>query len=78
MGMLVFFCLIMFSKTQKMIDCLIKCATIVTPPPYLAPLPDMATYGHLGSRMLSSSSYKGKCFQCTWATMSAINMRSSL
>lgn len=42
------------------------------PPPYLAPLPDMATYGRRGARMLSSSCYKGKCFRCVWAAMAAV------
>lgn len=43
-----------------------------SPPPYLAPLPDMATYERRGARMLSTSCYKGKCFQCVWATMAAV------
>jgi hypothetical protein len=45
-----------------------------TPPPYLITPPDMATYEWRGARMLSQSSYKGKCFQCAWATMSAVEI----
>jgi hypothetical protein len=44
------------------------------PPPYLIKPPDMATYEWRGARMLSQSSYKGKCFQCAWATMSAVEI----
>ena len=43
-----------------------------SPPPYLAPLPDMGTCECRGARMLSASCYKGKCFQCVWATMAAV------
>lgn len=43
-----------------------------SPPPYLAPLPDMTTCEQRGARMLSTSCYKGKCFQCVWATMAAV------
>ena len=45
-----------------------------SPPPYLAPLPDMATCERRGARMLSASCYKGKCFQCVWATMAAVDI----
>lgn len=45
-----------------------------TPPPYLIEPPDMATYERRGARMLSAASYKGKCFQCAWATMSAVEI----
>lgn len=48
--------------------------TETTPPPYLIEPPDMATYEERGARMLSVSSYKGKCFQCAWATMSAVEI----
>jgi len=34
----------------------------------------MADYERRGARMLSASSYKGKCFQCVWATMSAVEI----
>ena len=44
------------------------------PPPYIMPPPDMATYEWRGARMLSKSSYKEKCFQCVWATMSAVEI----
>lgn len=43
-------------------------------PPYIMPPPDMATYEWRGARMLSQSSYKSKCFQCVWATMSAVGI----
>lgn len=43
-------------------------------PPYLIVPPDMATYEWRGARMLSSANYKGKCFQCVWATMSAVEI----
>lgn len=46
----------------------------VTPPPYLIEPPDMATYENRGARMLSASNYKGTCFQCAWATMSAVEI----
>lgn len=45
-----------------------------TPPPYLIEPPDMATYEWRGARMLSASCYKGKCFQCVYATMSAVEI----
>lgn len=44
------------------------------PPPYLIEPPDMATYEERGARMLSAASYRGKCFQCAWATMSAVEI----
>ena len=44
------------------------------PPPYLIEPPDMATYEERGARMLNTTSYKGKCFQCVWATMSAVEI----
>lgn len=44
----------------------------ITVPPYVMPLPDMETYAQRGARMLSSSCYKGKCFQCIWATMATV------
>jgi len=43
-----------------------------SPPPYILPPPDMETYAKRGARMLSKSCYKGKCFQCIWATMAAV------
>jgi hypothetical protein len=43
-------------------------------PPYLIEPPDLATYEQRGARMLSAASYKGKCFQCAWATMSAVEI----
>ena len=55
---------------------IIKKAEIIetTSPPYLIEPPDMATYEHRGARMLSAACYKGKCFQCAWATMSAVEI----
>lgn len=44
------------------------------PPPYLIDPPDMVTYERRGARMLSSVRYNGKCFQCMWATMSAVEI----
>jgi len=46
-----------------------------SPPPYLIPPPDMETYEWRGARMLSKSSYSGKCFPCAWATMSAVKIK---
>jgi hypothetical protein len=34
----------------------------------------MATYEWRGAKMLSQSSYKGKRFQCAWASMSAVEI----
>jgi len=48
--------------------------TMPLAPPYLIEPPDMATYEERGARMLSSTCYKGKCFQCAWATMSAVEI----
>ncbi|ACL18731.1 hypothetical protein [Desulfitobacterium hafniense] len=45
-----------------------------SPPPYLIEPPDLATYAQRGARMLSAASYRGKCFQCAWATMSAVEI----
>lgn len=44
------------------------------PPPYLIEPPAMEVYAFRGARMLSLSSYKGKCFRCAWATMSAVEI----
>lgn len=41
-------------------------------PPYILPPPDMETYAQRGARMLSKTCYRGKCFQCIWATMAAV------
>ena len=43
-------------------------------PPYIIAPPDMKTYEHRGARMLSVSFYKGKCFQCIWAAMAAVEI----
>ena len=45
-----------------------------THPPYLIEPPDMATYEMRGARMLSAACYNGKCFQCAFATMSAVEI----
>lgn len=44
------------------------------PPPYLIEPPDMQTYDERGARMLSVTSYKGKCFPCIWAAMAAVSI----
>jgi hypothetical protein len=46
----------------------------IAPPPYLIEPLDMDTYELRGARMLSVASYKGKCFQCAFATMSAVEI----
>jgi len=52
-----------------------KAEQAVTPyPPYKIELPDLATYELRGERMLSSACYKGKCFQCAFAAMSAVEI----
>jgi hypothetical protein len=56
----------------KILKCAEKKETV--PPPFIMPPPDMATYEWRGARMLSQSSYKSKCFQCVWATMSAVEI----
>jgi len=43
-------------------------------PPYIFSPPDMATYEWRGARMLSKSLWKSKCFKCTWATMSNVEV----
>ena len=48
--------------------------TIPLPPPYIFTPLDMATYEWRGARMLSKSLWKSKCFQCTWATMSNVEI----
>jgi len=57
----------------KRIDCA-KAVIVKNPPPWIMPPPDMATYEWRGARMLSKSQWKGKCFQCIWATMSNVEM----
>jgi hypothetical protein len=47
---------------------------VAMPPPYLLPPPDMATYYWRGARMLSKACWKGKCFQCIWANMAAVEI----
>ena len=44
------------------------------PPPYRIPVPDLAVYKWRGARMLSVSCWKGKCFQCAWANMAAVEI----
>jgi hypothetical protein len=41
-------------------------------PPWTMSPPDLETYSWRGARMLSKSRWRGKCFQCIWATMSAV------
>ena len=56
----------------KVVERAVEPQDACSPPPYLSPLPDMATCERRGARMLSASCYKGKCFQCVWATMAAV------
>lgn len=44
------------------------------PPPWKIAPPDLKTYGDRGARMLSLSCWKGKCFQCIWANMAAVEI----
>jgi hypothetical protein len=44
------------------------------PPPYLIEPPDLDTYKQRGPRMLSATSYDGKCFQCAFANMAAVEI----
>ena len=43
-------------------------------PPWIISPPDMKTYEWRGARMLSISSWKGKCFQCIWANMANVTI----
>jgi len=45
-----------------------------TPPPWIMLPPAMQTYEDRGARMLSLSCWKGKCFQCVWASMSNVEI----
>ena len=45
-----------------------------TSPPWKITPPDMQTYEWRGARMLSLSCWKGKCFQCVWASMSNVTI----
>ena len=51
-----------------------KLINLKNPPPWIMLPPDMATYEWRGARMLSKSLWKGKCFQCIWATMSNVEI----
>ena len=57
-------------KRIKEADTIVK----TTSPPWLIPMPDMQTYEDRGARMLSLSCWKGKCFQCAWASMSNVEI----
>lgn len=48
--------------------------TPVIGPPWVMDPPGLATYQWRGARMLSASRYKGKCFQCIWAAMAAVEI----
>ena len=52
----------------------VKHTIVNNPPPWIGQPPDMATYEWRGARMLSKSLWKGKCFQCIWATMSNVEI----
>lgn len=45
----------------------------IAPPWKIAP-PDLETYSYRGARILSLSCWKGKCFQCVWANMAAVEI----
>lgn len=44
------------------------------PPPFLIEPLSMENYERRGARMLSAARYKGKCFQCAFASMSAVEI----
>lgn len=44
------------------------------PPPWKIAPPDLRTYSDRGARMLSLSCWKGRCFQCVWANMAAVEI----
>lgn len=43
-------------------------------PPWKIVPPPLETYSWRGARQLSLSRWKGKCFQCAWANMSAVEI----
>jgi len=43
-------------------------------PPWITTPPDMQTYEWRGARMLSLNCWKGKCFQCVWASMANVTI----
>jgi hypothetical protein len=43
-------------------------------PPWKITPPPLETYSWRGARQLALSCYKGKCFQCAWANMSAVEI----
>jgi hypothetical protein len=43
-------------------------------PPWKIEPPPLETYSWRGARQLALSCYKGKCFQCVWANMSAVEI----
>ncbi len=43
--------------------------------PWIGQPPKMEVYERRGARMLSKSSWKGKCFTCYWATMSNVEVQ---
>jgi len=46
----------------------------ICPPPWIVLPPDMPVYEERGARMLSLSCWKGKCFQCVWASMANVEI----
>jgi len=50
-------------------------STEETSSPWTGDLPEMEVYEYRGARMLSKSSWKGKCFTCYWATMSNVEIQ---
>lgn len=49
-------------------------ADSAAPPPWKIAPPDLNTYGDRGARILSVSCWRGKCFQCAWANMAAVEI----
>ena len=44
-------------------------------PPWKQEVPPLEIYAWRGERMLSKSSWKGKCFQCIWANMANVTIQ---
>jgi len=44
-------------------------------PPWKTEVPPLEIYAWRGERMLSKSSWKGKCFQCIWANMANVTIQ---
>ena len=44
-------------------------------PPWMIEVPPLEIYSWRGQRMLSRSSWKGKCFKCIWANMANVTVQ---